>query len=163
MSRESSDSLSAELCGYLERRFGVPGSAFDDAAFAEVAGGEIWVATRDAARTGGARRPPGLRAFRRSPDGLKPTSAFLVSIGHLVASSRIDLDAEGLRSLLLGRRLAADAADATDGYVALSYDGEVFGCGLIADGIVRCVIPTGRRQELLDVLAASPPRRAPEM
>ena len=160
MSRASSDSLSAEVCEYLERRFGVPGTAFDDAAFVEVAGGEIWVATRDAARAGGARRPPGLRAFRRSPDGLKPTSAFLVSIGHLVASSRIDLDLEALRSLLLGRRLAADV---TDGYVALSHDGAVFGCGLIADGIVRCVIPTGRRQELLDVLAASPPRRAPEM
>jgi NOL1/NOP2/fmu family ribosome biogenesis protein len=145
---------------YLERRFGVPVRVFDDAAFAEVVGGEIWVATRDAARTGGARRPAGLRAFRRSPDGLKPTSAFLVSIGHLVTSARIDLDAQALRSLLLGRRLAADA---TDGYVALSHAGAVFGCGLIADGIVRCVIPTGRRQELLDILAASPPRRAPEM
>jgi hypothetical protein len=160
LSPASNDPLRLEVLEYLEHRFGVPPSAFDGATFTEGAGGEIWVASHGAAEALGTRRPPGLRALRRSPDGLKPTSAFLVSIGPAIVSSRVDVDDEVRLSLLLGRRLTTLLGD---GYVALSYGGSVFGCGLVANNVIRCLVPTGRRQELLDVLAGPAGRRAPEM
>jgi hypothetical protein len=138
-----------EVLNYLHSRFGVAESAFDSATFVESAGGEIWISSDVSAGSFAARRPPGLRALRRTPEGLKPTSAFLVAIGPFVASSRIEFDAPALRLLVLGRRIPTVHAD---GYVALSYDGNVLGCGLVADGLVHCLIPTGRRRELLDSL-----------
>lgn len=160
MSLASNDSLRSEITEYMESRFGVPPTAFDGAALQELGSGEIWIASRDAAAVTATRRPPGLRALRRSPEGLKPTSAFLVSIGPLVVCSRVEMDAAALQSLLLGRRLAADAAD---GYVALSYEKSVLGCGLVSAGSLRCLVPTGRRQELLGVLADEAHPQAPEM
>ena len=149
-----------EILDYLYARFGVPHCAFANAQFAESAGGEIWISSDTAA--GGLRsgRPPGLRAIRRTPTGLKPTSAFLVSIGALVASSRAEVDVAVLRLLLLGRRIPCPHAD---GYVALSCGGDVIGCGLVADGIVHCLVPTGRRQELLDVLEVRDGHAVPEV
>lgn len=149
-----------EILDLLERRFGVPASALADIAWAEGAGGEIWLSTAAAARDAESGRPSGLRAFRPSPDGLKPTSAFLVAIGPLITAARVDLDRPTLRALLLGRRCATAAVD---GYAALSCDGIVLGCGFVADGNVRCLVPTGRRHELLNVLDAEPTAEAPEM
>jgi len=146
----------AGILEYLQRQFGVPPTTFADVALVEGVDGEVWVSTPAAASATGARRPPGLRAIRPSPQGPKPTSAFLVSLGHLIVSSRVEFDAGALRALLLGRRLSAPS---DDGYVALSFEGRILGCGLVSDGVVRCLIPTGRRQELLDVL---PPPGDPE-
>ncbi len=158
--RASNDSLREEILGYVHARFGVPHSAFANARFAETAGGEVWISTDVAAGGLQTRRPAGLRAIRRTPTGLKPTSAFLVSIGALVTSSRVEVDEAALRLLLLGRRIPCLHSD---GHVALSYGGDVVGCGLVADSAVHCLIPTGRRQELLDVLEARAPRQAPEV
>jgi hypothetical protein len=155
----SNASLREEVLGYLAARFGVPHPAFANAQFAESAAGEIWISS-DAVGGFRTRRPPGLRALRRTPTGLKPTSAFLVSIGALVASSRVEADVAALRLLALGRRIPCPHAD---GYVALSYGGDVVGCGLVADGVVHCLVPTGRRQELLDVLTLKEVREAPEV
>lgn len=156
----SNGSLRSEALDWLGSRFGVPESAFESAAFTESAGGEIWISSNVSAGGLGVRRPPGLRALRRTPAGLKPTSAFLVAIGPLVAASRVEVDVHVLRLLLLGRRTPTAGAD---GYVALSYDGDVLGCGLVADGVVHCLIPTGRRRELLDVLDTAAGGRSSEV
>jgi hypothetical protein len=144
----SNDALRREALDYFGARFGVPPAAFADAAFVEPSNGEIWIASTLPPSGLHTRRPPGLRALRRAPAGLKPTSAFLVSIGPLVTSSCLTFDTDSLRQLLLGRRVPCSHSD---GYVALGYDGLVLGCGHVAGGIVRCLIPTGRRRELLDV------------
>jgi hypothetical protein len=144
----SNDELRREALDYFDARFGVPHAAFADAVFVEPSNGEIWITSALPPSGLRPRRPPGLRALRRAPAGLKPTSAFLVSIGPLVASSRLEFDTDSLRQLLLGRRIPCSHSD---GYVALSHDGLILGCGLVADGIVHCLIPTGRRQELLGV------------
>jgi hypothetical protein len=147
----SNDALRREALDYLCTRFGVPPTAFAEAVFIEPSNGEIWIASTLPPGGLHPRRPPGLRALRRAPAGLKPTSAFLVSIGPLVASACLTFDTDPLRQLLLGRRIPCPHSD---GYVALAYDGLILGCGLVADGIVHCLIPTGRRQELLDVFEA---------
>jgi hypothetical protein len=144
----SNDAPRREALDYLDARFGVPPTAFAEAIFVERSNGEIWIASTLPPSGLHPRRPPGLRALRRAPAGLKPTSAFLVSIGPLVTASCLSLDADAVRQLLLGRRIPCFNSD---GYVALAHDGLIFGCGLVADGIVHCLIPTGRRRELLDV------------
>jgi hypothetical protein len=144
----SNDALRREVLDYFGLRFGIPPAAFAEAAFVEPSSGEIWITSALPPSGLRPRRPPGLRALRRAPAGLKPTSAFLVSIGPLVTASRLSLDADAVRQLLLGRRIPCSHSD---GYVALAHDGLIFGCGLVADGIVHCLIPTGRRRELLDV------------
>ncbi len=144
----SNDVLRREVLDYFGLRFGIPPAAFAEATFVEPSSGEIWITSALPPSGLRPRRPPGLRALRRAPAGLKPTSAFLVSIGPLVTAARLSLDADAVRQLLLGRRIPCSHSD---GYVALAHDGLIFGCGLVADGIVHCLIPTGRRRELLDV------------
>jgi len=144
----SNGALRREVLDYFGLRFGIPPATFAEATFVEPSSGEIWITSVLPPSGLRPRRPPGLRALRRAPAGLKPTSAFLVSIGPVVTASRLSLDADAVRQLLLGRRIPCSHSD---GYVALAHDGPIFGCGLVADGIVHCLIPTGRRRELLDV------------
>ena len=156
----SNDALRREALDYFGTRFGVPPAAFAETVFVEPSNGEIWIASALPPSGLHPRRPPGLRALRRGPAGLKPTSAFLVSIGPLVTSSRLPLDADAVCQLLLGRRIPCSHSD---GYVALAHDGLILGCGHVADGIVHCLIPTGRRRELLDVFETQTRRQVADL
>jgi NOL1/NOP2/fmu family ribosome biogenesis protein len=145
----SNGPLREEAVTYFVSRFGVAARAFDSFLFQERQG-EIW-ATTGALPTGiSARRPSGLRILRRTPDGLKPTSAFLTHLGPHIAAGRVDLDRAALESLLLGRRLRIEESD---GFFALSLRGDVVGCGRVSAGELQAQIPTGRRRELLLALA----------
>jgi len=149
---ESNDRLRDEVLGYLAERFGITPARLGPALFAETPDGEIWISTSPTLPVQ-TRRPAGLRALRRTPSGLKPTSAFLVSLASAVTAGHFPCSDEALRALLLGRRLACSCPD---GYVALTYGLDIIGCGLVADGTVHSLLPTGRRRELLDVLDAHP-------
>ncbi len=149
-----------EVLDYLDMRFGIPASLFDRARFTESAAGEVWVSSETIADALIAHRPPGLRALRRTPTGLKPTSAFLVSIGSAVTRSVVPVDEPSLRLLLLGRRLPCSAET---GYIALSHGGDILGCGFVADALMHCLIPTGRRRELLDILGVGTAPEGPEV
>ncbi len=118
--------------------------------------GEIWVSSQDPPPRVRTRRPPGLRALRRMPDGVKPTSAFLTALADRIRAARIEVDSGTLRELLLGRRVKVDHPDS---YVAVAYDGLVLGCGRVQRSELRVLIPTGRRRELLDVLGNKTPPR----
>ncbi len=155
----SNEAPRPEVLNYLAARFGVSPPTLAGTAFSESSDGEIWISS-DAPAGLRAPRPPGLRAFRRTPSGLKPTSAFLVAIGPAVVSGRADVDAASLEQLLLGHRIPLGG---DDGYVALAYDGYVVGCGAISDGILQSLIPTGRRRELLDIIARHAEPRSSEV
>lgn len=146
---ESPDPRHSEAADYFVRRFGVPEDAISTLCFREWRE-EIWAVSAPPPKGIASRRPPGLRALRRTPTGLKPTSAFLVHLGPRITASRVDVDLRSLESLLLGRRIETDA---TDGFVALCFRGDVVGCGRARGGILQAVIPTGRRRELLLALA----------
>lgn len=149
-----SDALREEILRLLDHRFGVSAEALADLTFSENRGG-IWACSSLPPRGIEPSRPSGLRAFRRQPDGLKPTSAFLITLGGRIAASRLDLDMDDLRDVLLGQRIPA-LPDHTDGYVALCFGGDVIGCGKIRGSRLHGLIPTERRRELLDALAADP-------
>jgi len=118
---------------------------------------DIWASSASAALDLASQRMPGLRAFRRTPQGLKPTSAFLVCIAPLLRKGVVRLGRDDTRALLLGRHLEADASD---GFVALALGDDVIGCGRAGGGKVTTLIPTGRRRELLEALERPPSKIA---
>jgi NOL1/NOP2/fmu family ribosome biogenesis protein len=146
---ESSDPTREEVLAYFDEHFGVPPGVLSGLRFLE-RGVEIWAASAFPPATVRSRRPSGLRALRRRPDGLKPTSSFLMTLDRSVSRARLELPDGFIRRLLLGQRLPIDASD---GYVALSFRGRIVGCGRVHRGAVQALIPTGRRRELLDALA----------
>jgi len=148
----SSDRLSVEACAYFEGRFGVDRATLCGLRFRE-RGDDVWVDSASAPIDVVARRPPGLRVLRRTPHGLKPTTAFLIHLGARITASRVEVDLDRLEALLLGRKLDTDQSD---GFVALSYRGDIVGCGRIGRGLLQALIPTGRRRELLVALSERP-------
>ena len=141
-----------ETLRFFGQRFGVSRESLADLTFIERRE-EIWACSSVPPPGIEPGRPSGLRALRRQPDGLKPTSTFLIALGDRITTSRVDLDVNGLRRVLLGQRIPSHRID---GYVALCFRGDVIGCGRIRGGLLQALIPTGRRQELLGALAADP-------
>ncbi|MDD4904011.1 MAG: hypothetical protein PHV11_03665 [Candidatus Bipolaricaulis sp.] len=150
---ERTPSASGMLLAVYGRVFGVPEDALVELRATEK-DGEIWASSQDPPRRVRTRRPPGLRALRRMPDGVKPTSTFLMALADRIRAARIEVDLETLRKLLLGRRIEVDHPDS---YVAVAYDGLVLGCGRVQRSELHVLIPTGRRRELLEVLEARTP------
>lgn len=93
----------------------------------------------------------GIRLVRVQKLGLKPTSFGLMFLGPRIQRRRVELTREELRELLLGHPLRK--LGLPQGFVALSLEGEVLGCGEVRGEVLRCQIPRARRQELLIVLA----------
>lgn len=144
-----SENLREEVLSYFADRFGVVEDAFSGIVFIARTD-EIWAASAVLPPSLSSPRPSGLRALRRMRDKLKPTSLFLRFLGDRIASSRVELTDPGdLRTLLLGGELSTEM---TPGYVAISFRGDVIGCGAVSGGRVKAVIPTGRRKELLEIL-----------
>lgn len=144
-----SDPTSREAIAYFQDRFGVDPDALAFLCFRE-RGDDIWASSEAPPVDLRAPRMAGLRALRRTPHGLKPTSAFLACIGPHLTTSTVSLDLDPLRSLLLGRQLATNASD---GFVAIVFADDVIGCGRAHSGQLSALIPTGRRRELLEALS----------
>ena len=146
-----SESLREEVVFYFAERFGVSEEAFSGIVFSERKS-EIWAASVIPPPAIFGTRPPGLRALRRMRDKLKPTSLFLRFLGDRITSSRVEITAvEELRTLLLGGGLPSKLSP---GYVAISFRGDVIGCGSVNAGYVKAILPTGRKKELLEILEA---------
>ncbi len=112
---------------------------------------EVWATTAAPLPGIAADRPIGLRMARWFPSGIKPTSVFLMALGPLVTRSRVEISSKELRHLLLGHRIPETSIE--PGYVALTFLGDTIGCGQVKVGELRTLIPTGRRRELLEILA----------
>ncbi len=142
--------LRDDVVDFFAERFGVDRFALDGFLFVEHAG-EIWAAT--AAAPGGLSlsRPAGVRALRRTESGFKPTSVFLTLLGERVRAGRAEVETrEDLANLLLGQDLSCSLGP---GFAAVSFHGDIVGCGAVREGRLRAVIPTGRKKELLEALS----------
>lgn len=145
------ESLREEAVSYLNTCFGVSRDVLVGISFAEK-NDEIWASTADVPAGLVASRPSGLRALRRMRDGFKPTSVFLRSIGKWITSSRIEIESvTELQQFLLGRPVPRAIGD---GFAAVSFRGDVIGCGAVKGEFARAVIPTHLRHELLGCLEA---------
>ena len=147
-----SENLKAVVLTYFETHFGVAREVLAPLLFQE-RNEEIWAA--DALLPPGitSKRPSGLRILRRTPIGLKPTSTFLQLLGERITASRVEIeDVDELRRLILGRAIRASCPN---GFVAISFRGDVLGCGSVRGERLKALIPAGRRKALLDALLAT--------
>ncbi|MFC2095309.1 hypothetical protein ACFLSW_02585 [Candidatus Bipolaricaulota bacterium] len=138
-----------EIVAFYAQQFGIT-EPFMDTLDIEANKEEIWGGT--ATRPPGihSARPMGLRIGRCFPTGFKPTSVFLSALGPRICQSRISVELEDLRQLLLGQRIPFPGLE--EGYVALEYRGDILGCGRAHHDKLQALIPTGRRRELLEIL-----------
>ena len=144
-----SESLRDEVIGYFEMRFGIFPSFLSVFSFEERKG-EIWATTVPSLPDLSTIRPAGLRIMRRMPHAFKPTSLFLRVLNTRITSSRVEIeDLDLLRHLLLGQ---TSDTSLTEGFVALSFRGDLLGCGVIKSGRLRALISVKKRKELLDCL-----------
>ena len=144
-----SENLKAEVLAYFEAHFGVAHEMLAPLVFQEK-DDEIWATSAILPPGIYCKRPPGLRILRRSPIGLKPTSTFMQLLGERITASRIEIEEiEELRRLVLGQAIQISHSD---GFVALSFCGDVLGCGAVREEKLRVLIPPARRKALLDVL-----------
>ena len=144
-----SENLRDEVIGYFDTRFGVPPSFFSAFSFEERKG-EIWATTAPCSPDLATLRPSGLRIMRRMPHVFKPTSLFLRVLNTRITASRIEIERlDLLRQLLLGQ---TSDTSLTDGFVAISFRGDLLGCGAVKNGKLRTLIPVQKRKELLDCL-----------
>ena len=95
-------------------------------------------------------RPSGLRIMRRMSHAFKPTSLFLRVLDTRITVSRIEIERlDLLRHLLLGR---TSETSLTEGFVAISFRGDLLGCVVVKNGRLRVLTPVQKRKELLDCL-----------
>jgi NOL1/NOP2/fmu family ribosome biogenesis protein len=144
-----SPELRQEITAFYVRQFGVPES-FINSLTMEANKEEIWGGTGTSLPGIYSPRAIGLRIGRNFPKGFKPTSVFLSALGSLITRSLVHVELEAARQLLLGHRIPFSGTEV--GYVALSYCGDILGCGRSHDGKLHALIPTGRRKELLEIL-----------
>ncbi len=151
----ASEKLSlTEIRLLLADRYGISNAFIERLRFT-VRGDEIWATTAPETEWELiASRPPGIRALRMLPRGVKPTSGFLVFLGGEVRTSRVEIeDRAAFEQLLLGRSLPSELEE---GYVAVSFCGDVIGCGEVRHGKLRALLATGRRNTLLHILQRMP-------
>lgn len=145
----ASPELRHEITTFYQQQFSVPES-FMRNLMIEVNKEEIWGGTGAALPGIYSARPMGLRIGRKFPAGFKPTSVFLAALGSHISQSKVSVELEDLRKLLLGQRIPFSGPER--GYVALQYRGDILGCGRAHQGKLQALIPTGRRKELLEIL-----------
>ena len=152
----SDDRTQAEALQYFSRRFDADLSDLEHLRFI-ARGDDIWATTAFPSLDLASSRTAGLRALRRTPHGLKPTSAFLTLLGPRLRSSIATVQQDSLRQLLMGRQIEMNLSD---GYVALKFRDDILGCGRAGSGHVTALIPTGRRRELIEALERGPSKPA---
>lgn len=145
----ASPELKRQITVFYQQQFGIP-EPFLRGLLIEVNKEEIWGGTGAVLPGLYSARPMGLRIGRNFPTGFKPTSVFLAALGPRISQSKIRVELEDLRKLLLGQRIPFSGPE--KGYVALEYQGDILGCGRIHQGKLQALIPTGRRKELLEIL-----------
>lgn len=145
-----SDPARAAVCALFVDRFGVDARFLATLRWIET-NQEVWVVSELPPAGVTHVRPPGIRAARLHPSGIKPTSHFLTLLGNRMTRSQAAVNRPQLRQLLLGQRIAWPDGDA-DGFVAIRLADDVLGCGVLRRGRLSAPIPTGRRRELLSIL-----------
>ena len=144
------ESLHHEIVSYFSSRFGVAHEVLDKLTFTERGGGEVWATSAPTPTGIVSSRPAGIRILRRMPHGFKPTTVFLCILGERIRSSRMEIeDVSIMLQLLVGQPVAC-ALD--DGYFAISFRGDILGCGTAKDMRARALIPTQKRRVLLGCL-----------
>ena len=134
------------LFSYVEKRFGIPETLFDDYLLFKKK--KNWWLLKHSAFMASASQfkiaLSGLRAFQKINRYVKPTTRMIQIFGQKATRAIVDLTMNEFEGLKLGETFPADL-EIEDGYVIISYEGHPLGMGLYIKGMVRPQIP---RKEL---------------
>ncbi len=83
----------------------------------------------------------GIKAFQEVGSFIKPTTRIIQYFGHLATKAVFNISSDQLKLLLMGEYLPFDN-DLGNGYVILSFNGQVLGLGLLIKGKVRSQLPS---------------------
>jgi len=141
-----------DVIGYYEKRFGVDPAEFADKKFVRTAD-YVWMTTGDLRIMEFYKVSSfGLRiAGLMKGERLRPTDWGLVYLNGRVRRNRIELPVESLRSLLLSGAMELEG-EHENGFVALSFRGEVIGSGLVTEGKLKCRMQISHRKGLYESL-----------
>ena len=131
------------LFSYLEGRFGISESVFDD--YLLFKRKKSWLILRDVPHLLNASHLKvlslGLKAFRKVGAFLKPTTRMIQIFGHAATKAMIKIDKKQLTRLLDGEELQVDL-EVDTGYVILVLKKRgVLGLGFYSNGKIRSQIP----------------------
>ncbi|QJA06898.1 hypothetical protein FVE67_08890 [Thermosulfurimonas marina] len=131
-----------EVLGYLEARFGIPSSTFEGYELLRTAKNYwLFVRTPHLADLQRLRiQTAGLLFLRKVSEYLKPTSAALQRFGHLATRNVVELDRLTLDRLRLERKIPWEGK-VEPGYVILTCEGRIWGCGLHLPGKLISYLP----------------------
>lgn len=129
---------------YLENRFGVTEKDLKPSQLIEV-NGDLWIHTSKN-KDNLEYQTQGIRALRKSDRGFKPTTYFLQQIGEHISTNKIEMTEKQFQKII--NREMFDAEREEDGYVALSYQNSVIGCGFYKNQKISTRIPKNRSKEL---------------
>jgi NOL1/NOP2/fmu family ribosome biogenesis protein len=129
------------ILAYLEDRFGIPGSAFDDYLMLEK--NRSWWLLRRSPHLISIQSYKvlawGMKAFQRVGEYMKPTTRAVQVFGNLATKAVVHLDDEKLHSMINGKDLFIDTI-LENGYVILVLGSHVLGLGLLINSRVRLQI-----------------------
>lgn len=130
------------LFAYLEARFGIPETLFDDYVLFERK--KNWWLLRNSPFLPKASQIKvslvGLKAFSPVGGFVKPSTRMIQVFGNWATRARCDIQDKDLQRLMAGDLLHTDLA-VDNGYVILSLKGQILGLGLLINGFVRSQIP----------------------
>ena len=82
----------------------------------------------------------GIKAFQEVGSFIKPTTRFIQSFGSMATKAIFNIDENQLKELINGEYLPVEE-DLENGYVILSFKGQMLGLGLLINGKVRSQLP----------------------
>jgi len=145
----SPEGTKEKVFSYLEERFGLGRSLFDDYGLYMASKGRIYL---------GPRRVPDLPKIAtigllvaRVTGAVKPSTNLLQALGKQVTRNIVDATREQAIVYARGTDFKPDSSAVsgiTDGYVLVRYEGASLGCGLLQKGMVKNMLPKAKRLEL---------------
>ena len=130
------------LLSYMYDRFGIPRNIFDGyllftkkKTFWFLAGSSLISAVSHLKI-----KRLGIKAFQEIGSFIKPTTRFIQSFGSMATKAIFNIDENQLKELLNGEYLLMEE-NLENGYVILSFKGQVLGLGLLINRKVRSQLP----------------------
>lgn len=134
---------------YVRERFGVQKADLEGFRIKRVSG-DYWLISEQV-ETKLEVETYGFRFLRITGRGLKPTTYALQFLGAKISKNIVELDKQEFLDLLNREQMIPKDIE-EKGYVALSFEGQIVGCGYYMNDKVSSRIPKGRGKELSGIL-----------
>jgi NOL1/NOP2/fmu family ribosome biogenesis protein len=143
--------MKSDIVKDVERRFGINRSHFRNVSFITRAE-KIWIASSSVAEKDLNKlkiEAVGMLFGRYFPneEKFKPTTNALQIFGKYATKNVVEISSVELQTYLTGFDIQKKA-DVENGFVIIKCNGDIIGCGLYKDGIIKNQIPKHRRKAI---------------